>query len=59
MKSANDLPLTLSVDELMPILKIGRNTAYNLVRCGRIKSIRVGRKIRISKDALLNFLSGQ
>ena len=26
-----DLPLTLSVEELMPILGIGRNTAYALV----------------------------
>ena len=55
--SFNDLPLTLRVEELMPLLGIGRNTAYELVRSGQIKSVRVGRQLRIPKDALLEFLS--
>ena len=33
--SLDDLPVTLRVEELMPILGIGRNTAYELVRSGR------------------------
>ena len=55
--SLNDLPLALRVEDLMPILGIGRNTAYELVRSGQIRSIRVGRKIRIPKDAVAAFLS--
>lgn len=55
--SYSDLPLTLRVEELMPVLGIGRNTAYELVRSGQIRSIRVGRQVRIPKDALLEFLS--
>ncbi len=51
-----DLPMTLRVEELMPILGIGRNTAYELVRSGQIRSIRIGRQIRIPRDALLEFL---
>ena len=35
-RSFNDLPLTLCVEDLMPILGIGRNTAYELVRSGQI-----------------------
>ena len=31
-----DLPVTLRVEELMPILGIGRNTAYELIRSGQI-----------------------
>ena len=31
-RSLDDLPVTLRVEELMPILGIGRNTAYELVR---------------------------
>ena len=52
----HDLPVTLRVEELMPILGIGRNTAYELIRSGQIRSIRIGRQIRIPRDALLEFL---
>lgn len=55
--SFDDLPLTLKVEDLMPILGIGRNTAYELVRSGQIKSIRVGRNIRIPKAEILSFLN--
>lgn len=55
-RSFDDLPLTLRVEDLMPILGIGRNTAYELVRSGQIKSIRIGRKIRIPKAEVLAFL---
>lgn len=34
-RSFDDLPLTLRVEDLMPILGIGRNTAYELVRSGK------------------------
>jgi len=56
-RSFDDLPLTLRVEDLMPILGIGRNTAYELVRSGQIKSIRIGRKIRIPKSEVLAFLN--
>ena len=52
----DQLPLILSVEELTQILGIGRNTAYDLIRCGRIRSVRIGHKIRIPKDSLLEFL---
>lgn len=55
--SFDDLPLTLRVEDLMPILGIGRNTAYELIRSGKIRSIRIGKKIRIPKAAILEFLN--
>ncbi len=55
--SFDDLRLALRVEDLMPILGIGRNTAYKLVRSGKIKSIRIGRKIRIPKAEVLAFLN--
>ncbi len=55
--SFDDLPLTLRVEDLMPILGIGRNTAYELIRSGKIKSIHIGRKIRIPKAEVLAFLN--
>ncbi len=57
--SFDDLPLTLRVEELIPILGIGRNTAYELVRSGQIRSIRIGRQLRVPKDAVLDLLTQQ
>lgn len=57
--SYDELPLTLRVEDLMPILGIGRNTAYELVRSGQIRSIRVGHQLRVPKDALQAFLTQQ
>ena len=55
-RSLADLPMTLRAEELMPVLGIGRNTAYELVRSGKLRSIRVGRQVRIPKNALIEFL---
>ena len=57
--SFDDLPLTLRVEELMPILGIGRNTAYELIRSDQIRSVRIGRQLRVPKDAVLDFLARQ
>jgi len=56
-RSFDELPLTLRVEDLMPILDIGRNTAYELVRSGQIRSVRIGRQLRVSKQALIDYLS--
>jgi excisionase family DNA binding protein len=56
-RSFDDLPLALRVEDLMPILGIGRNTAYELVRSEKIRSVRIGHQIRIPKDALIEFLN--
>jgi len=56
--STEDIPLVLRVEDLMPILDIGRNTAYELVRSGQIKSLRIGHQIRIPRDAVIEFITG-
>ena len=58
IKDYEDLPTILTVEDLMSFLGIGKNSAYNLVRSGRIKSIRIGRQIRISKEAAIAFVQG-
>ena len=55
-RNLHDLPMTLRVEDLIPILGIGRNTAYELIRSGQLRSIRIGRQIRIPRDALLEFM---
>lgn len=56
-RSFDELPLTLRVEDLIPILGIGRNTAYALVRSGKIRSICIGRQLRIPKGALMEYLA--
>lgn len=51
-----ELPPILKVENLTSILSIGRNTAYELVRSGQIRSIRIGTNYRIPKDALIEFI---
>lgn len=52
----NTSPLVLRVVDLMPLLSISRNTAYQLVRSGKIRSIRIGRCYRIPKDAVAEYI---
>ena len=54
--SFDELPLTLRVEDLMPILGIGRNTAYELVPSKQIYSVKVGRQLRIPKPSLIDDL---
>ena len=55
--SQRELPLTLRVTEVASVLGIGRNSAYNLINSGELKSVRIGRQIRVSKEELLRFLT--
>ena len=54
LSNIENLPAFLTVEQLAVVLGVGRNTAYNFVRSNRIKSIRVGRQIRIPKSAVEN-----
>ena len=56
-RSYDELPLLLKVEDLMSVLGIGRNTAYELVRTRQIFSIRIGRQLRIPKQALIDFVN--
>ena len=47
----------VTVSELAKMLNIGRNTAYELVRCGAVHSIKIGRQIRISKQTVLDYIA--
>ena len=53
----NELPLALTVLEAGQVLRVGRNVAYELVRSGQLRSVRVGKNIRIPRDALAEYLN--
>lgn len=46
----------LKIQDIMEILDIGRNSAYKLIGNGSIKSLRIGRNIRIPKIHLIDYL---
>lgn len=46
-------------EDVMQILKIGRNAIYKMLADGTIKSIRIGKKYRIPKKYLIDFLYDQ
>lgn len=53
----SQLPLVLTIDDLISVLHIGRNKAYDLVKSKQIQSIKVGKQIRIPRVALERYLS--
>ena len=58
--SSPNLPSILTVDELAVLLRVNRKTAYDAIAEGRIPGARrVGRAIRVSRDAVLQWLHGQ
>jgi excisionase family DNA binding protein len=50
-------PPILCVRQVAEILIVSSNTAYELIRSGRIHSVRVGRNYRIPLDAVIDYLS--
>lgn len=52
-RDLHELPVTLRVEDLRPILGIGRNTAYELIRSGQIRSVRIGRQTGSSTSPVL------
>jgi excisionase family DNA binding protein len=51
------LPEVLTVREAAAILRVGRNQLYQAVGRGEVGAVRIGRSIRIPKQALLDLLA--
>lgn len=52
--AGEDLPVFLTVEEAAHLLRLKRSTAYELVRRGEIPAVRLGRFIRVPREALLS-----
>jgi excisionase family DNA binding protein len=59
MSVPNDNRETLKVQEVAAILRCGRNQAYELMQRGEIRSVRIGRAIRVTREALDEFKAGR
>lgn len=50
--SIQDLPLFLTVEETAALMRKGRTATYAAIERGQIPSVRVGRTLRVPRDAL-------
>ena len=53
------LPPYMSVRDLADLLRISRTMAYALISSGQIRTVRIGRAIRIPRAALQAYLDAQ
>ena len=52
----NTLPRLLTVPQVGRELNLGRSTVYSLIAAGRLKVVRVGRAVRVTPEALDDFV---
>ena len=52
----NNIPDVMTVKEVSAILKVGKNAVYKAIRCGRLRSIKIGKALRVTRPALIDFL---
>lgn len=55
--SFDELPPIITIRDLMSVLNIGRNTAYKFVHSGAVRSLRIGRQIRIPKSEIIKLFN--
>ena len=52
-------PKVYTVEEVAELLKVNARTVYKMVERGEIRSVRAGRQIRITDEALNAYLRGE
>jgi excisionase family DNA binding protein len=57
-KNYEDYPDILNVSDIQELLGIGRKQAYELVHSGKFHVIHVGKRIKVSKNVLINWIEG-
>lgn len=58
MYNSSDYPTALDVSDIQNILGIGRRQAYELVNSGQFHIVRIGKRIKVSRDVFFNWLNG-
>ena len=56
----NDVPLSMrmfTVKEAMALLRLGRNTIFEEIRSGRLRSVKRGRSRRIPGRAIVDYIA--
>ncbi len=50
--------LTLTVTEAAAVLGVSRSTAYECVRTGELRAVRLGRRLVVPRSAIVDLLDG-
>jgi excisionase family DNA binding protein len=53
----NDIPVIYTVKDIQNMLRVSRQTAYDLCNSGKIKTLRVGTSIRVTREAFEEYLN--
>jgi Helix-turn-helix domain len=56
--SKEDLPDVLEAEDIKKFLNIGINQTYELCNSGQFHVVRIGRRIRVSKQVFLKWFEG-
>jgi excisionase family DNA binding protein len=57
MKVFSHVADVLTVPQVADLLKIGKNSAYELVRAKTIPCFRIGRQLRVSKQSVIDYIA--
>ncbi len=55
----NEYSEILTVEDVMEILNIGKNAAYDLFRSGEIKCFRLKNRWKVPKQAIIDYINNQ
>ena len=57
--SLDQLPLALSADDVAQVLGISRENAYNLMHSKGFPTIKIGKRMTVPKDKLIEWIDRQ
>jgi excisionase family DNA binding protein len=57
LSEATEVPEALTVDQVAWLLQVDRKTIYSVIRRGELAHVRLGRVIRIPRQALQTYLN--
>ena len=46
----------LTIPEICEILDVGKNTVYDLLKTKKIKNFRIGKRYRVTRDAVVDYI---
>ena len=58
-RNFDTMPLMIRVADIADTLQIGRNRAYELIKEGKIRAIKIGKQYRIPRDSFIAFVKGE
>lgn len=55
-RAFSELPSIMTIEQLAKALAISRSAVYRLVNSRKLRTIKIGRSVRITKDSFIRYL---